>query len=206
MGGRGPSNGSKRPKIWTEPRKAVHRFWLQGIAELLGKGQDIVIRDKIFSAITEVSKCHRAVKIDTPVGKKLNWKAPELTLRTSRSSIWKRLSDKYGEHSKLNYDLADQGGEACSLRCSLAVPFVRWLAMNRDTQSTRRYHVAKVYRRDQPAITNGRMREVYHRDFDIGTWELRGRSSMDWAGKNNIQSSSTPKNTWWNFRDLRSTA
>ncbi|GMF06300.1 unnamed protein product [Ambrosiozyma monospora] len=31
----------------------------------------------------------------------------------------------------------------------------------------KRYHVAKVYRRDQPAMTKGRMREFYQCDFDI---------------------------------------
>ena len=34
-------------------------------------------------------------------------------------------------------------------------------------QSIKRYHIAKVYRRDQPAMTKGRMREFYQCDFDI---------------------------------------
>ncbi|KAH0544511.1 Cytoplasmic and mitochondrial histidine tRNA synthetase [Glutinoglossum americanum] len=77
------------------------------------------------------------------------------------------LSGKYGEDSKLIYDLADQGGELCSLRYDLTVPFARWLAMNPSIQSIKRYHIAKVYRRDQPAMTKGRMREFYQCDFDI---------------------------------------
>lgn len=77
------------------------------------------------------------------------------------------LSGKYGEDSKLIYDLADQGGELCSLRYDLTVPFARWLAMNTSIQSIKRYHIAKVYRRDQPAMTKGRMREFYQCDFDI---------------------------------------
>jgi histidyl-tRNA synthetase len=77
------------------------------------------------------------------------------------------LSGKYGEDSKLIYDLADQGGEICSLRYDLTVPFARWLAMNSSVQSIKRYHIAKVYRRDQPAMTKGRMREFYQCDFDI---------------------------------------
>lgn len=77
------------------------------------------------------------------------------------------LTGKYGEDSKLIYDLADQGGELCSLRYDLTVPFARWLAMNPDIQSIKRYHIAKVYRRDQPAMTKGRMREFYQCDFDI---------------------------------------
>ena len=64
------------------------------------------------------------------------------------------------------YDLGDQGGEICSLRYDLTVPFARWLAMN-NVQQIKRYHLAKVYRRDQPAIARGRYREFHQCDFDI---------------------------------------
>ena len=77
------------------------------------------------------------------------------------------LSGKYGEDSKLIYDLQDQGGELCSLRYDLTVPFARYLAMNTSIQAIKRYHIAKVYRRDQPAMTKGRMREFYQCDFVI---------------------------------------
>lgn len=113
-------------------------------------GKDMVIRDKIFNTITEVFKRHGAITIDTPV-----FEMKEI------------LSGKYGEDSKLIYDLADQGGELCSLRYDLTVPFARWLAMNPTIQAIKRYHIAKVYRRDQPAMTKGRMREFYQCDFDI---------------------------------------
>jgi histidyl-tRNA synthetase len=84
----------------------------------------------------------------------------------------KVLTGKYGEDSKLIYDLADQGGEICSLRYDLTVPFARWLAMNPHVQQIKRYHIAKVYRRDQPAMSKGRMREFYQCDFDIaGTYD-----------------------------------
>ncbi|CAJ2500938.1 Uu.00g037910.m01.CDS01 [Anthostomella pinea] len=114
------------------------------------EGKDMVVRDRIFNAITTVFKRHGGVTIDTPV--------------FERREI---LAGKYGEDSKLIYDLADQGGEICSLRYDLTVPFARWLAMNRDVQNIKRYHIAKVYRRDQPAMTKGRMREFYQCDFDI---------------------------------------
>lgn len=39
--------------------------------------------------------------------------------------------------------------------------------MNKDVQNIKRYHIAKVYRRDQPAVSKGRMREFYQCDFDI---------------------------------------
>jgi histidyl-tRNA synthetase len=39
--------------------------------------------------------------------------------------------------------------------------------MRSDVQHIRRYQIAKVYRRDQPAISRGRLREFYQCDFDI---------------------------------------
>lgn len=39
--------------------------------------------------------------------------------------------------------------------------------MNPSIQSIKRYHIAKVYRRDQPAMAKGRLREFYQCDFDI---------------------------------------
>ncbi|KAE8445035.1 Cytoplasmic and mitochondrial histidine tRNA synthetase, partial [Mollisiaceae sp. DMI_Dod_QoI] len=118
-------------------------------------GKDMVIRDKIFSTITEVFKRYGGKRLDTPV-----FELKEI------------LSGKYGEDSKLIYDLADQGGELCSLRYDLTVPFARWLAMNQKIQQIKRYQIEKVYRRDQPAMTKGRMREFYQCDFDIaGTYD-----------------------------------
>ncbi|KAL8752910.1 MAG: hypothetical protein Q9199_005413 [Rusavskia elegans] len=114
------------------------------------QGTDMIVRDRIFSTITTVFKRHGAVTIDTPV-----------------FELREILAGKYGEDSKLIYDLQDQGGEICSLRYDLTVPFARWLAMNPGVQNIKRYHIAKVYRRDQPAMTKGRMREFYQCDFDI---------------------------------------
>ncbi|KAK4226956.1 putative mitochondrial histidyl-tRNA synthetase precursor [Podospora fimiseda] len=113
-------------------------------------GSDMVLREKIFKTITDVFKRHGGVTIDTPV-----FELKEI------------LAGKYGEDSKLIYDLADQGGEICSLRYDLTVPFARYLAMNKDVTQIKRYHLAKVYRRDQPAVKKGRMREFYQCDFDI---------------------------------------
>ncbi|KAF2028998.1 histidyl-tRNA synthetase [Setomelanomma holmii] len=98
-------------------------------------------RDCIF-------KLHNATEIDTPV--------------FELKSI---LTDKYGEDSKRIYDLEDQGGEMCALRYDLTVPFARWLAMN-NMRRIKRFQIGKVYRRDQPAIERGRMREFYQCDFD----------------------------------------
>jgi histidyl-tRNA synthetase len=65
-----------------------------------------------------------------------------------------------------------QGGELCSLRYDLTVPFARFVAMNGLT-SFKRYQIAKVYRRDNPS--KGRYREFYQCDFDIaGQYEKMG--------------------------------
>lgn len=65
-----------------------------------------------------------------------------------------------------------QGGELCSLRYDLTVPFARFVAMNGLT-SFKRYQIAKVYRRDNPS--KGRYREFYQCDFDIaGQFEKMG--------------------------------
>ncbi|KAF5728060.1 histidine--tRNA ligase [Tripterygium wilfordii] len=117
--------------------------------------EQMVIREKAFSIITDVFKRHGAVALDTPV----------FELRET-------LTGKYGEDSKLIYDLADQGGELCSLRYDLTVPFARYVAMNGIT-SFKRYQIAKVYRRDNPA--KGRYREFYQCDFDIaGQYDKMG--------------------------------
>lgn len=53
------------------------------------------------------------------------------------------LKGKYGEDSKLIYEVAGQGGEASSLRYDLTVPFARWLAMNPAFAHVSRYQTAK---------------------------------------------------------------
>ncbi|RKP15822.1 class II aaRS and biotin synthetase, partial [Rozella allomycis CSF55] len=41
-----------------------------------------------------------------------------------------------------------------------------------NIEQLKRYHIAKVYRRDQPVMTKGRFREFYQCDFDIaGAYE-----------------------------------
>ncbi|GKA59253.1 histidine--tRNA ligase, cytoplasmic [Tanacetum coccineum] len=116
--------------------------------------EQMAVREKAFSIVTNVFKRHGAMALDTPV----------FELRET-------LTGKYGEDSKLIYDLADQGGELCSLRYDLTVPFARYVAMNGLT-SFRRYQMAKVYRRDKPS--KGRYREFYQCDFDIAGDESIG--------------------------------
>ncbi|KAK6298909.1 hypothetical protein J4Q44_G00304190 [Coregonus suidteri] len=111
--------------------------------------KQMAIREKVFNTIIRCFKRHGAETIDTPV-----------------FELKETLTGKYGEDSKLIYDLKDQGGELLSLRYDLTVPFARYLAMNKIT-NIKRYHIAKVYRRDNPAMTRGRYREFYQCDFDI---------------------------------------
>eukprot|EP01115_Flamella_aegyptia_P002985 TRINITY_DN1462_c0_g1_i2.p1 TRINITY_DN1462_c0_g1~~TRINITY_DN1462_c0_g1_i2.p1 ORF type:complete len:482 (+),score=112.85 TRINITY_DN1462_c0_g1_i2:2-1447(+) len=109
----------------------------------------MAIREKVFSIITRCFKRHGAVTIETPI-----------------FELKETLTGKYGEDSKLIYDLQDQGGELCSLRYDLTVPFARYVAMNRIKQ-IKRYQIGRVYRRDNPAMNRGRYREFYQCDFDI---------------------------------------
>ncbi len=95
--------------------------------------------ESIFSAISEVFKRHGGTQLDTPV-----FELKEI------------LAGKYGEDSRLIYDLADQGGEDSALRYDLTVPLARWLAMNSSVQHIKRYQIAKVYRRDQPVSYSSR--------------------------------------------------
>merc|ERR1712130_77102 len=103
----------------------------------------------VFNKIVATFKRHGAETIDTPV-----------------FELKEVLTGKYGEDSKLIYDLADQGGEILALRYDLTVPFARYCAMNKIS-NIKRYHMAKVYRRDNPSIARGRLREFYQCDFDI---------------------------------------
>ncbi|XP_068628202.1 histidine--tRNA ligase, cytoplasmic isoform X2 [Battus philenor] len=111
--------------------------------------QQMAIRNNVLQKIITVFKKHGAECIDTPV-----------------FELKEVLTGKYGEDSKLIYDLKDQGGEILALRYDLTVPLARYLAMSK-INTLKRYHIAKVYRRDNPAMTRGRYREFYQCDFDI---------------------------------------
>lgn len=105
--------------------------------------KQMFVREKVFETIVSCFKRHGGLAIDTPV-----------------CELKETLTGKYGEDSKLIYDLVDQGGELLSLRYDLTVPFARYLAQNK-INNMKRYHIAKVYRRDSPSITKGRFREFY---------------------------------------------
>ena len=83
------------------------------------------------------------------------------------------LTGKYGEDSKLIFDLKDQGGEELALRYDHTVPLARYLAMmGGNNTHSKIYQLSKVYRRDNPVMSKGRMREFSQADFDIiGQWD-----------------------------------
>ncbi|KAI0347935.1 histidyl-tRNA synthetase [Trametopsis cervina] len=83
------------------------------------------------------------------------------------------LAGKYGEDAKLIFDLKDQGGEELALRYDHTVPLARHLAMNGAINAQAKlWQVGKVYRRDNPVMSKGRMREFTQADFDIaGVWD-----------------------------------
>ncbi|PNJ59333.1 histidine--tRNA ligase, cytoplasmic isoform X4 [Pongo pygmaeus] len=89
--------------------------------------RQMAVREKVFDVIIRCFKRHGAEVIDTPV-----------------FELKETLMGKYGEDSKLIYDLKDQGGELLSLRYDLTVPFARYLAMNKLT-NIKRYHIAKDF-------------------------------------------------------------
>src|SRR3990167_9289060 len=108
------------------------------------------VKNLAFDKIKKIFNKHGAVEIDTPV-----------------FELKETLLGKYGEEGgKLIYDLEDQGGELLSLRYDLTVPFARYLSTHHLTK-LKRYHIGKVYRRDQPDVAKGRFREFYQCDLDI---------------------------------------
>jgi len=110
----------------------------------------MAVKNRVFDNIKGIFRKHGAVEIDTPV-----------------FELKETLMGKYGEEgAKLIYDLKDQGGELLSLRYDLTVPFARYVATN-NIQKIKRFHIGKVYRRDQPNMNKGRFREFYQCDLDI---------------------------------------
>jgi histidyl-tRNA synthetase len=72
------------------------------------KPEAALLRRKIFSTLESIFVKYGGSTIDTPV-----------------FELREILAGKYGEDSKLIYDLQDQGGELCSLRYDLTVGGLR---------------------------------------------------------------------------------
>jgi len=157
----------------------------------------MAIRQQVFQAIRGVFSRHGAVEIDTPVmelkdtltgkygevreGEAGDRKQDDAYREPTDSTMPNHLSlaslatpfilpfccsPLPPQDTKLIYDLKDQGGEILALRYDLTVPFARFLATN-AVGNIKRYHIGKVYRRDQPQMAKGRYREFYQCDFDV---------------------------------------
>jgi len=100
-------------------------------------------RDYVERIVKECFVLYGGAQLDTPV--------------FERKDI---LAGKYGEDAKLIFDLEDQGGEQLALRYDHTVPLARYLAMGGATNTqSKLWQVGKVYRRDNPVMSKGRMRE-----------------------------------------------
>ncbi|KAH9017811.1 histidine-tRNA ligase [Lactarius pseudohatsudake] len=117
---------------------------------------EMFCRDYVERIVKECFVLYGGAQLDTPV--------------FERKDI---LAGKYGEDAKLIFDLEDQGGEQLALRYDHTVPLARYLAMGGVTNTqSKLWQVGKVYRRDSPVMSKGRMREFSQADFDIsGQWD-----------------------------------
>ncbi|KAI9455934.1 histidine-tRNA ligase [Lactarius psammicola] len=117
---------------------------------------EMFCRDYVERIVKECFVLYGGAQLDTPV--------------FERKDI---LAGKYGEDAKLIFDLEDQGGEQLALRYDHTVPLARYLAMGGATNTqSKLWQVGKVYRRDNPVMSKGRMREFSQADFDIsGLWD-----------------------------------
>jgi len=145
-------DGKKKDRLLLKTAKGTRDF---GPAET-------ACRSHIESIVREVFTSYGGTGLDTPV--------------FERKDI---LAGKYGEDAKLIFDLADQGGEQLALRydhtvrvisrifiilwlITLQVPLARHLASSLPSaasSSSKLFQFGKVYRRDNPVISKGRMRE-----------------------------------------------
>ncbi|KAI0333986.1 histidyl-tRNA synthetase [Cubamyces sp. BRFM 1775] len=145
-GASGAKEGKKKERILLKTPKGTRDY---------GPGE-MFCREHIERIVKECFTTYGGSQLDTPV--------------FERKEI---LAGKYGEDAKLIFDLMDQGGEQLALRYDHTVPLARYLAMSGAiTNQNKLWQVGKVYRRDNPVMSKGRMREFSQADFDIaGVWD-----------------------------------
>lgn len=101
--------------------------------------QQMAIQQNALDKIVNIFEKHGAETIDTPV---FEYKDV--------------LTEKFGENSKLIYNLENEDDETLSMRYDLTVPLARYVAMHKKTGNIKRYHIGKVYRKDPPQVESGR--------------------------------------------------
>ena len=109
--------------------------------------EETAVKNKIERICENIFKKHCGMKIETP-----------------HFELRENLQDKYGEDTKLIFNLEDQGGDICSLRYDLTIPFSRFISKNK-IHRIRKYQIGSVFRRDNPS--RGRLREFTQADFDL---------------------------------------
>jgi histidyl-tRNA synthetase len=138
-------SGKKRERLLLKTAKGTRDY---GAAEMF-------CREHVERIVKDVFTSYGGSALDTPV--------------FERKDV---LAGKYGEDQKLIFDLMDQGGEQLALRYDHTVPLARYLAMAGATVQAKIWQVGKVYRRDNPVMSKGRMREFSQADLDItGAWD-----------------------------------
>ena len=115
--------------------------------------QEQIIRNYINNTLKEVFEEYGYKPIETPI-----------------LCYYDILSDKYDENNdilKEIYKLEDQGNRKLGLRYDLTVPFVKFIALNKNriTLPFKRYEINKVFR-DGP-VKIGRDREFTQCDVDV---------------------------------------
>ncbi|KII93120.1 hypothetical protein PLICRDRAFT_49196 [Plicaturopsis crispa FD-325 SS-3] len=145
-GGGGSKDAKKKERILLKTAKGTRDY---------GPGE-MYCREHIERIVKECFTTYGGSCLDTPV--------------FERKEI---LAGKYGEDAKLIFDLMDQGGEQLALRYDHTVPLARYLAMGGAKNTVSKlWQVGKVYRRDNPVMSKGRMREFSQADIDIsGVWD-----------------------------------
>jgi len=125
-----------------------------------------VVKNQIFSMITQIFESHGLLPLETPVLER-----------------WETLSAKYGAGEgtdvlKETFKLHDQGERDLGLRFELTTSLARYLAENPQTKMPfKRYEMGRVFR-DGP-IKPGRYREFWQCDADIiGTSSLQADAEL----------------------------
>jgi histidyl-tRNA synthetase len=121
---------------------------LKGFRDFLP--EQMILRQRIIGIARDIFERHGFEPIDTPALEPLDV-----------------LTGKAGENEQLMYHFEDAGGRQVGLRYDLTVPLARVVAMHQNELvfPFKRYHIAPVWRADNPQ--RGRTREFWQCDADI---------------------------------------
>jgi histidyl-tRNA synthetase len=112
--------------------------------------EQMILRQRIIGIARDIFERHGFEPLDTPALESLEV-----------------LTGKAGENEQLMYHFEDAGGREVGLRYDLTVPLARVVAMHQNELifPFKRYHIAPVWRADNPQ--RGRFREFWQCDADI---------------------------------------